>query len=461
MKNSLPTDYKNLEGKKVSILGMGRSGLSAAKLAHHLHADVFVSDSGDSPEIRSTLSKLQSMGIKGEIENHSVCIFDTDLLIVSPGFADNHPIIEEALSRNIPIIGEIEFASWYAENPIVSVTGSNGKTTTVTLLTDIFNTDSVHGVKCGNIGIPFSQVVLEDLIQKNDKRVYIVEISSFQMEFIHHFKPNYSLFLNITPDHLDRHGTLENYINCKLRMAMNQSENETVVYNKNDLELQQAFGNHPAKTIPFSTIHQTESFRLNETKIYGPDENKFIGLNQIKIPGQHNIENILGAATLSLEFGIPIDHISNAIQQFNGVEHRLEFVAEIDGVTFINDSKATNLESVIVALSSFNQPLILILGGRNKGADFHTLLPHTKVNQVKQVISYGEARHEIIESFGDAVRSKSILDLRDAVVTAKTLASSGDVVLLSPGCASFDQFNHFEERGHMFKQWVHKLEHVV
>ncbi|MBL7013250.1 MAG: UDP-N-acetylmuramoyl-L-alanine--D-glutamate ligase [Candidatus Marinimicrobia bacterium] len=454
-------NYINIAGKNISIIGLGRSGVSAAKLAHHHGANVFISDANDSELNRHFLNELNRLNIAGESGTHSDRIFDADLMIISPGVPKESSIVKKAIEVGIPVVGEIEFAYWFSQYPIIGVTGSNGKTTTVNILGKIFQTDTIHGSICGNVGIPFSQEVLADTINPDAKRVYILEISSFQMEFILHFHPNFSLFLNITPDHLDRHGSLKNYIDCKLNMAKNQTDQDTVIFNQNDFELQQAFQNHKAKTIPFSTIHQSGLFRMNETKIYGPNHESFIGLDQIKIPGQHNIENIIAASTLSFEFGISLSHISKVISNFSGVEHRLEYVAEIEGVTYINDSKATNLESVIVALSSFNQPIILILGGRNKGADFHNLLPHTQVNQVKQVITYGEARHEITESFGDAVRSESILDLRDAVVTAKNLASPGDVILLSPGCASFDQFDHFEERGNMFKKWVNELDLVI
>lgn len=450
----------NISGKAISIIGLGRSGVAAAKLAQHLGAHVFITDSISSELYRHTLNELKLLNISGEEGGHTDRIYNSDLIVLSPGVPKDSLIVTKAIERGIPVVGEIEFAFWFSKFPIIAVTGSNGKTTTVHILGKIFRTGTIHGSICGNVGIPFSQEVLADMINPDPKRVYILEISSFQMEFITHFRPDYSIFLNITPDHLDRHGSMDNYIECKLKMAINQTEDDTIIYNQNDLELQQAFINHKSKAIPFSTIHQSGLFRMNETKIYGPDQMSFIGLSQIKIPGQHNIENIIAASTLSFEFGISLSHISKTVSEFTGVEHRLEYVTKIDGVTYINDSKATNLESVIVALSSFNQPLILILGGRNKGADFHNLLPHTKVNQVKQVISYGEARHEITDSFGDAVRSESVLDLRDAVVTAKNLASPGDVVLLSPGCASFDQFNHFEERGDMFKNWVKELESI-
>ena len=450
----------NISGKAISIIGLGRSGVAAAKLAQHHGAHVFITDSISSELYRHTLNELKLLNISGEEGGHTDRIYNSDLIVLSPGVPKDSLIVTKAIERGIPVVGEIEFAFWFSKFPIIAVTGSNGKTTTVHILGKIFRTGTIHGSICGNVGIPFSQEVLADMINPDPKRVYILEISSFQMEFITHFRPDYSIFLNITPDHLDRHGSMDNYIECKLKMAINQTEDDTIIYNQNDLELQQAFINHKSKAIPFSTIHQSGLFRMNETKIYGPDQMSFIGLSQIKIPGQHNIENIIAASTLSFEFGISLSHISKTVSEFTGVEHRLEYVTKIDGVTYINDSKATNLESVIVALSSFNQPLILILGGRNKGADFHNLLPHTKVNQVKQVISYGEARHEITDSFGDAVRSESVLDLRDAVVTAKNLASPGDVVLLSPGCASFDQFNHFEERGDMFKNWVKELESI-
>ncbi|MBT3300104.1 MAG: UDP-N-acetylmuramoyl-L-alanine--D-glutamate ligase [Candidatus Marinimicrobia bacterium] len=453
-------DQIDISGKQISIIGLGRSGVAAAKLAQHFGANVYICDSKISKENDLSLKTLEQMGIHGETGEHSERVYDVDLMVVSPGVPKNTPLLQKAFEKDIPIVGEIEFAYWFSQYPIIAVTGSNGKTTTVSLLGELFQTDLIHGAICGNIGIPFSQEVLFDQKNPDPKRVYILEISSFQMEFINHFKPDFSLYLNVSPDHLDRHGSMDEYIACKVKMSQNQIKTDTLVYNQEDLELREEFINHPANTISFSSIHQTGSFRMNETKIYGPNQEKLIDLVNIKIPGQHNIENIIAAATISLEFGLSLEHIANTIASFSGVEHRLEFVKTIDDVTFINDSKATNLDSVIVALNSFSQPLILILGGRNKGADFHHLLPYVQVNQVKQIIAYGESRHDIVNSLGDAVRSNTIIGLKDAIVTAKDLASPGDVILLSPGCASFDQFENYEARGQMFKKWVKALEFI-
>ena len=442
--------------KKVSVIGLGKSGYAATILAHYLGGKVFASDLGNTTEILYRASQLRQKGIKCETGQHSNQIYDADLWVVSPGIPKEADIIIEAQKYNIPIVGEIEFASWFTETPIIAVTGSNGKTTTVHILAAMCQSDSINGKLAGNMGIPFSEIIIDEIKYPNPNRVYILEISSFQMEFIHHFRPIIGIFLNISPDHLDRHKTMAEYVAMKLNMVKNQTSGDAIVYNKDDPQLSKSIKNYPGKMLPFSLLQSNVIFPLNATKIYDANGEPFIYMHDLALPGKHNLANMLAAATAANHIGIDKKIIADVMKSFSGVEHRLEHVKKLNEIVYINDSKATNLDSVIVAIESFDRPIVLILGGRNKGADFRLLLPHTK-RHVKLIISYGEAGGEIAAAIGDAVRLKQVTSLMDAVATAHNLAIPGDIVLLSPGCASFDQFSDFEERGQQFKSWVHEL----
>ena len=446
-----------LKNKNVIVIGLGKSGCGAAKLAHYLKANVFVSDQKNGIELEKNLSMMKSIGVDGEIEGHSEKIFDADLWVISPGVPQNAPIIVKAKERNIPIVGEIEFSSWFTSAPILAITGSNGKTTTAHALTEMCKTKETHGVLAGNVGIPFSEKVLEDLKASDPKRIFILEISSFQMEFILHFKPLISLFLNITPDHLDRYETMEEYESAKLQMIQNQSSDDMIVFNADDPCFENRFDEYPSTIIPFS-LYKKENviFSVNQSKIYTQENDKLIYLNEIALPGKHNLSNLLAAATVAHFMQIPNKHIEKIMATFTGVPHRLEPVVTLQGVDYVNDSKATNIDSVKVALDSFNKSIILILGGQYKGGNFEKLLPHA--NNIKAVLAYGQAHQTIETALGDAVRLYIFDNLKDAVSKSQSLASPGDIVLLSPGCASFDQFDNFEHRGDLFKQWVSQLE---
>lgn len=445
-----------IKNKQVIIIGLGRSGVSAAKLAHSLEANVFISDQSDFDDIPKSLQELNQIGINGEAGGHSDQIYDADLWIVSPGVPRNAPIIEKAQQLNIPLAGEIEFSSWFTDAPVVAVTGSNGKTTTVHVLTEMCQTNELHGIMGGNVGIPFSKVVLDELESSDEKRVYILEISSFQMEFIHHFHPFISIFLNISPDHLDRHADMDEYVSAKLNLVTNSTDRDFIIYNADDATLANRFHSSPAQTVPFSLQQKQDIiFGLNETKIFDEEHATLINLEHIALPGRHNLANQLAAATAAHLLNVDHSRIAQVMESFAGVEHRLETAAVLDGVTYINDSKATNVDSVKVALESMTAPTLLILGGKDKGGDFTQLLPHT--HNLKEVIAYGQARDQIQAALGDAVRFTSVVALKDAVALGKEHAHSGDTVLLSPGCASFDQFGNFEERGRAFKSYVQEM----
>ena len=450
-------DKIEIKGKKVVVLGLALSGVSAATLAIYKGADVFVSDQGNSESLTDSFNELKKIGSKGEIGKHSDKIYDADLWVISPGIPQNSKLIENAIEKKIPIVSEIEFASWYTEAPIIAITGSNGKTTTAHILENMVQSDELHGLMAGNVGIPFSSMVLNDLNNPNSKRVWILEISSFQMEFIVHFKPFISIFLNITPDHLDRYNSMKEYTAAKMNMCSNQSKDDFIVYNVEDNILVEEIAESTSRKIAFGLNYHPEAiFQPNRTKIYTQEHATLIQMDEILIPGQHNLLNSLAAATAANLIGITNQDICSALSTFSGVPHRLEKVSEINGVTYINDSKATNLDAVQVALKSFSQPVILLLGGMDKGGDFRSLLPHTH-KYLKTVIAFGQAKEIILLAVGDAVRSTSAMDLNEALSLAQNYSQPGDIVLLSPGCASFDQFDNFEQRGNHFKELVNTI----
>ena len=449
-------DNINLKDKKIVVIGLGLSGFSAARLASHLGAQVLVSDSSRTEIVKKRAEELKALGIAVEIGGQPKTIYDADLWILSPGVHKNALMVITALEKNIPVVGEIEFASWFTDSPIIAVTGSNGKTTTVNILTAMCQTDAIHSVLAGNVGSAFSKHVLHEKNQPDPNRVYILEISSFQMEFIRHFHPKISVFLNITPDHLDRHASMEEYISAKMAMCRNQNDSDTIIYNSDDPILTERLKHVPAKIKTFGMkTNPHHLFRVNAVNIYDETDNIFLKFDEITLPGPHNLANLIAAAIAAKIMSVPDDRIQYVFRTFRAIEHRLEKVATIAGVSFINDSKATNVDAVKVALQSFTQPIILILGGKDKGGDFTRLLPHT--HNVKAVLAYGQARGTIAAALADAVRLSTVEGLKDAVHLSHQLASSGDIVLLSPGCASFDQFSSYEERGNLFKTWANEL----
>ncbi len=452
-----PLQPMDIKDRRVTILGMAKSGIAAAQLAKTLGAEVFISDQQSSPELKARLASLNKQDIPGEIGGHSKRIFEANLWVLSPGVPKESKVVQAALRNNIDVVGEIEFASWFTTAPILAVTGSNGKTTTVNILARMCQTSEVQATLAGNVGIPFSQKVREDLQSPEPKRVFVLEISSFQMEFVRRFRPQVALYLNITPDHLNRHPSMEAYVQVKLNMVRNQTDRDYLVYNADDPFLRECFRTGTANRVPFSlgTVAGAP-FSLNATKIYTSTHEPLIELKEILLPGKHNLSNLLGAATAAQVFGIPTPQIADTMRTFRGIPHRLEPAGTLDGITFINDSKATNVEAVKVALASYSQPIILILGGLDKGGDFGALLPHTK-QKVKEVLAIGQAREKISTVFRDAVRSIAVTDLKKAVEIAHRHAVPGDIILLSPGCASFDQFTNYEERGEVFKTFVKQL----
>ena len=445
----------NIKNKRITVLGLGKSGYGAAKLANHLGARVFVSDQGNEKTTLSNANKLLvKYNIAFETGLHSENIYDSSLIIVSPGISKDSKVVKDAVKLKIPVISEIEFAFHYTKSPIIAITGSNGKTTTSKILFDMLKNTNVKPVLGGNIGISFSEQVLFEKIKPKKNQIYILEISSFQLEKIKNFKPDIAIFLNISNDHLDRHITMDEYIKMKFRLIENMIEKDIIIYNGDDEILVKGFKNITLDKIKFSIESQTKHYSLRNGCVFNDKNKKILSENNFSIPGKHNISNFFAAATCAKILNVSEKSIIKAFKSFAGVQHRLEYVKNINNIKFINDSKATNIDSVITAINTIKEPIILLLGGRNKNSNFRLLLPHIKASLIKLVISYGESGGHIKTVLGDAVRSYSTIDLNSAVKKAHNLAAAGDTILLSPGCASFDQFSNFEERGDHFKNYV-------
>ena len=447
---------EDINNKKITIIGLQKIGIAAAQLASMNGAEVFVSDFIDNVITKKNYQKLIYNNISCEIGEHTDRIFASDLWIISPGVPKDTNIIKKAKSLGIEIVGEIEFASRFTSLPIIAVTGSNGKSTTVNIIYDMLKNSNYKPVLAGNIGNPFSSVVNElnqKLIQGD---IFILEISSFQLEFVDQFHPYISLYLNISPDHLDRHGNMEEYVHTKLNMIKNITNEDFIIFNEEDEILNTSFDNSIAKVIPYSLKKESKFFSINASKVYDSNHKSFFEISKIRLKGKHNLSNIIASATIAKILKVDEDTIKNSMENFGGIKHRLEFVRELNDVIYINDSKATNVFSVIAALNSFKNPIVLLLGGKNKDSDFRQLLPHVK-RHVKHIVLFGEAGGEIATVIGDAVRLNKTSSLSQAVASAHKVASPGDIILMSPGCASFDQFNNFEERGTKFTELVNEL----
>jgi UDP-N-acetylmuramoylalanine--D-glutamate ligase len=450
---------QEVRGKKFTVIGGARSGLAVSRLLKKLGADVFLSDMKRPEEIkhsRFTIHELEKLGVEYEFDGHTTKVFDADIMVISPGVPSSAPVVRKAFDLGIRVISEIEVAYWFCEAPIIAVTGSNGKTTTTSLIGHILKSAGIKTIVAGNIGLPFSDYVLD---AKRDS-VVVLEVSSFQLDHIETFRPRVSVLLNITPDHLDRYDSFSDYILSKFRIFKNQGGDDFAVYNYDDEIIQPYVERLNIQKLPFS-IFEKLSFgafldggdlilRLKNKR------EKILNMDEMKIRGMHNVYNSLAAALAARAMEIKNEVIRESLMSFEGVPHRLEFVRELNGVKFINDSKATNVNSVWYALESFDEPIILIAGGRDKGNDYTKLYDLVR-RKVKLLIAIGESRDKIYNEFKDMTEVIRVNSMEEAVRRAYERASPGDVVLLSPACASFDMFQDFEHRGDVFKRLVNEL----
>ena len=431
---------------KVLIIGAARSGTQAALLlaAHH-HA--------------VTLTDMKQIDAKRELEEAGVQVLDHghpeflkmenwDLIVKNPGIPYQAPFVQYFVEKQVRIVNEIEVASWFTDQfAYAAVTGTNGKTTTTTLLAELLQRKRPNARAAGNIGVPLSEIVREQGDQKTD---IALEVAAFQLVAMEKFHPVVSVCMNLTPDHLDYFGSLDAYYEAKMRVWKNQRDDDWFLMNLDDPEIVRLCADLPCRGVTFS-LNQPADLCLRQDQVWLFDQPLF-ALSDLHLPGKHNLQNAMVAAAMAVKMGVSADQIRAGIQAFNGVEHRIEFVAEIQGARYYNDSKGTNVDATCVALNAFDKPVILLAGGYDKKTGFEGLKP--VLERIKTMIVYGETRTQLKALRPDAIVVET---MQEAVDQAYQLAVEGDIVLLSPVCASWDQFTDYEQRGRQFKEQVHAL----
>ena len=458
--SKLGVNKLGLNNKLITVVGLSkRTGVEAVKFLLKKGAEVIATDVKSASELSEELEALSDYEVTYNLGGHDPqLILESELIVISPGVPIGISILEKARAQGIEVISEIELAYRFSKAPILAVTGTNGKTTTTTLLGEIFAKIKRTSVVGGNIG----RALIKDLPQLESTGIAIAEVSSFQLEGVKKFSPYISLVLNITPDHLKRHGDFSTYQQMKRRLVAAQRKDDYAVLNYDD-QLVREFSEHTkAEVIYFSRQEELErGVFLQGDRIISTLENKkeeIIPIKDVAVEGPHNIENVLGALTSSLVAGVDKKVIKEVLEEFRGVEHRIEEVEIIDGVRYINDSKATNPVSAIKALKTFSKPIILIGGGMDKESDFAEWAQLIN-NKVKELILLGETAEKIkneVEKLGYA-NIHQVANIKQAVDKAFELAKSGEVVLLSPGCASWDMFDSYKERGRLFREAVKEL----
>ncbi|WP_232825933.1 UDP-N-acetylmuramoyl-L-alanine--D-glutamate ligase [Chitinophaga alhagiae] len=443
---------------KLVILGAGESGIGAALLGKKQGYNVFVSDGGQIKDIYK--QELAVNQIAFEEGHHSWdVILGADEIVKSPGIPEKSELMKKVRERGVPVISEIELAWRFSKDKkIIAITGSNGKSTTTALTYHIFRTAGLNAALVGNIGVSYARQVA---IEPAD--YYIIEISSFQLDDIVAFKPDVAILLNITPDHLDRYDyKMENYVASKFRIAMNQTKDDYFIYCMDDPEIRSYLATKPiySEPIPFSIMEQLKEggfIENDQVNINVKDEPVIMSMYDLALKGKHNLYNSMAAGIAGRTMDIRKEKIRESLSTFKSLEHRMEYVATVRGVDFINDSKATNVNSVWFALESMERPVILVMGGVDKGNDYSAIRELVR-EKVKAIVCLGVDNRPIHEALSKDMEVMVNTDnMKDAVNAAFQLASKGDVVLLSPACASFDLFKNYEERGRQFKEAVREL----
>ena len=437
--------YKN---QNIAVLGAGLSGSAAALLLASEGAHVTVLDSADENNLlKSTLENLQSHGVRvvcGSEANQNSSSYDW--MVLSPGIDPVSQLARNFSSRGIDTISELELGWRSCGLPVIAITGTNGKTTTTELIAQMLNASGQRTIACGNIGKPLSEVARE----KHPLDVLTVEVSSFQLEAIRTFRPSISLWLNFAPDHLDRYRSVGEYREAKLRIFENQTEQDVAIVNAAEALLKIR-----PRRVTFSTYSNNADFRLSDGAIVYENQ-PVLRLADTKLRGLHNIENVMATLAVGVARGLSFAQMVPAIRDYEPRPHRCEFVRELNGVEYVNDSKATNLDAVEKALAAQNKPVVLIAGGKDKGFTFDPLLPLVK-DKVKSAVLIGEMAESIRRSWDGAVKSEMAISLADAVERARNTATAGDVVLFSPGTSSFDMFKSYADRGDQFRKLVQSL----
>ena len=447
-----------VKGKRILVVGLGKSGVAAALFLEAHGARVTVSDAKTEEELRSEIPALLDKGITVEAGGHGDRTFrDQDLIVVSPGVPYEIAQLQQARSQGVPVIGEVELASRFLKGHLVAITGSNGKTTTTALTGEVISMGGYESLVGGNIGTPAISLAGES----TDDTYNVLEISSFQLETIESFHPQIAVVLNVTPDHLDRHRSLQAYISAKARIFENQTRDDYAVLNADDPTCLRLADDCRAHTRFFSRKGELKhGAYVKEGKIYWREEEsgeqEIMPVAGITLKGAHNLENVLAAVCVGRLVNVEPHRIRRAVEEFKAVEHRLEFVANIRGVDYYNDSKATNVDATTKALESFSSGIHIILGGKDKGSDYSVLNPLLK-SRAKRVYTIGAAAAKIESQIAGAAEIVHAETLENAVRRAAEAAAPGDVVLLAPACASFDQFENYEHRGRVFKEAVAAL----
>ncbi|AEU38164.1 UDP-N-acetylmuramoyl-L-alanine--D-glutamate ligase [Granulicella mallensis] len=448
-----------LAGKRVLVVGLGKSGLAAARFLKERGARVTVSDARPATLI-AELPGLLDQGIMVEAGSHGLLTFRRqDLIVVSPGVPMSTPELKQVRAMGMHIIGELELGAQFLQGEVVGITGSNGKTTTTTLMGEIFKAAGRPTLVGGNIGKPVTELVGES----TPEAWSVLEVSSFQLETVESFRPRIAMVLNITPDHLDRHGNFENYAAAKARITEFQTAEDFLILNAEDKPTQMVAAKTKAQIYWFSPRRQVKqgAFVHGETIFFTPSEGAkpepVMPVAEIPLAGAHNVENVLAAVCAARLAGVASETIRAAVAAFKAVEHRLEFVREHNGVRYYNDSKATNVDATVKAVEAFAGRIYLILGGKDKDSDYAVMGPLLR-ERVKMVITIGSAAEKIEHQLAGVVKIERAETMDRAVALAHEAAVAGDTVLLAPACASFDQFQNYEHRGHAFKSLVLALE---
>jgi len=446
--------FVDLNGKRVLVVGLGSSGVASALFLKSRGARVTVSDSKSEDQLTEEIPALLDQGFVVETGGHGERTFQNqDLIVVSPGVSVDAEPIKQARALGQRVVGEIELASEFLLGKIVAITGSNGKTTTTTLTGEIFTASGLKTLVGGNIGTP--AISLAE--QATPETVTVLEVSSFQLETIRSFRPKTAAMLNVTPDHLDRHRTFAAYVDAKARIFENQQADDFAVLNGDDATCVEVGRRTHAEVFWFSRKRDVEqgAFVRNRGIVFrrGGSDEEIMPVSEIALKGAHNLENVLAAVCCGALMGCDAAKIRTAVREFKAVEHRLEYVATVSGVEYYNDSKATNVDATIKALESFPSGVHLILGGKDKGSDY-TMLDELLRQRVKRVYTIGAAAEKIESQIKNAVEVVAAGTLESAVKQATASAQPGDIVLLAPACASFDQFENYEHRGRVFKKLV-------
>jgi UDP-N-acetylmuramoylalanine--D-glutamate ligase len=442
---------------RLVVLGAGESGVGTAILGRKKGYDVFVSDFGKIKENYKEV--LLSNNIDWEEEKHTEdLILNADVVMKSPGIPEKVPIVKRLIEKGIPVISEIEFAAPFTKAITIGITGSNGKTTTTMLTYHLLKSAGLNVGLGGNIGKSFAWQVVDDTFDS-----YVLELSSFQLDGIVNYKPHIAIITNISPDHLDRYDyKYENYIDSKLRITMNQTEDDYLIYDADDDAIAEwlKINKTKAKLIPFSltkTFSEGAFIQNNKMEVIINQDELKMETESIALEGKHNMKNAMAATSVAKLMQIRKATIRESLANFQGVEHRLEKVLKIQNVQYINDSKATNVNATFFALDSMNSPTVWIVGGVDKGNDYNELMSLVR-EKVKAIVCLGMDNKKIIDAFGNVVDIMvEVSNMNDALRMAQRLTEKGDTVLLSPACASFDLFENYEDRGNQFKQAVHNL----